>query len=169
MQGKAQNLIKNNGLKMSEFMKYLKSTLVVAFMSLSLLACAQSGGTATTATTGDGTATSTLNKKNLVIKEWNSDPGSNNKVLDHVTTYSPEGKKIEEIEYDTNGIKWRKRYEYGPNGKVSKELTYDSRGKLQSYQKFEYNEFGRKKVVYTYNAKGKLIKIKTFEYISQDA
>ncbi len=169
MQGKAQNLISNNGLKINLFMKYLKSTLVVAFMSLSLLACAQSGGTATTATTGAGTATSTLNKKNLVIKEWNSDPGSSNKVLDHVTTYNAEGKKIEEIEYDANGIKWRKRYEYGPNGKVSKELTYDARGKLQSYQKFEYNEFGRKKVVYTYNAKGKLIKIKTFEYISQDA
>lgn len=132
-------------------------------MLLSFLACAQNTGTTT------GEATSTLNKKNLVIKEWNSDPGSSHKTLDHVTTYSPEGKKIEEIEYDSSGIKWRKRYEYGPNGKVSKEMTYDARGKLVSYQKFEYNEFGRKKVVYTYNAKGKLIKVKTFEYISQDA
>ncbi len=48
-------------------MKYLKSILVVALMSLSLMACAQSGGTsATTATNPE--ATSTLNKKNLVIK-----------------------------------------------------------------------------------------------------
>lgn len=131
-------------------------------MLLSILACAQNHGTS-----GQGTA-STINKKNLVIKEWNSNPGSSHKMLDHVTTYSPEGKKIEEIEYDANGIKWRKRYEYDSNGKVSKELTYDLRGKLVSYQKFEYNEFGRKKVVYTYNAKGKLIKVKTFEYITQD-
>lgn len=148
-------------------MKYLKSILVVALMSLSLMACAQSGGTGTSAT-GSDPATSTLNKKNLVIKEWNSDPGSSHKQLDHVTTYSPEGKKLEEIEYDATGIKWRKRYEYGANGKVSKELLYDLHGKLLQYQKFEYNEFGRKKVVYTYNAKGKLLKVKTFEYITQD-
>ena len=39
-----------------------------------------------------------INKKNLVIKEWNTEPRSGARVLDHVTTYSPEGKKIEEIE-----------------------------------------------------------------------
>ena len=140
--------------KMSKTMKYLKLTLVLALLAFSFQAFAQNSG-------------STINKKNLVIKEWNSDANGNNKVLDHVTTYSPDGKKLEEIEYDSNGIKWRKRYEYGSNGKVSKELTYDARGKLQYYQTFEYNSFGRKKLVYTYNAKGKLIKIKTFEYITQ--
>lgn len=136
-------------------MKYLKLSLVVALLAICASAFAQSGG-------------ATLNKKNLVIKEWNSDANGNNKTLDHVTTYNPDGKKIEEIEYEDGGVKWRKRYEYGANGKVSKELTYDARGRLQSYQKFEYNEFGRKKVVYTYNSKGKLIKIKSFEYITQD-
>lgn len=133
-----------------------------------LAACAQNSGNNTGNTSGTSSG-STINKKNLVIKEWNSDPGGSNKSLDHVTTYSPDGKKIEEIEYDSSGIKWRKRYEYGPNGKVVKESTYDARGKLITYQKFEYNEFGRKKVVYTYNARGKLIKIKTYEYITQDA
>lgn len=110
-----------------------------------------------------------INKKNLVIKEWNMDPKGAHKVLDHVTTYDPEGKKIEEIEYNSDGQKWRKRFEHGANGKVSKEYVYDGRNRLQTYKTFEYNEFARKKVQYTYNAKGKLLSVKTFEYIAQDA
>lgn len=110
-----------------------------------------------------------INKKNLIIKEWNSDPRGGNRTLDHVTTYSPEGKKIEEIEYNSDGIKWIKRYEYNADGKVSKELVYDSRRRLQTYKTFEYNEFGRKKVQYTYNARGRLIQVKNYEYIAQDA
>ena len=151
---------------MCKIMKYLKLSLVAAMMLLSLLACAQSGGTRTGT---QGTATGgNPNKKNLVIKEWNSDPGSSQKVLDHVTTYNADGFKIEEIEYDSTGMKWRKRFEFGANGKVVTEYTYDARGRLLSYQKFEYNELGRKKTVYTYNNKGKLLKVKTFEYIVQD-
>ena len=110
-----------------------------------------------------------INKKNLVIKEWNTDPNGTNKVLDHVTTFSPEGKKVEEIEYSTTGQKWRKRFEYGPDGKVSRELVYDDRNKLQTYKTFEWNEFSRKKVQYTYSAKGRLLSIKHYEYIAQDA
>ena len=110
-----------------------------------------------------------INKKNLVIKEWNSDPKGSSKVLDHVTTFSPDGKKIEEIEYDSKGQKWRKRYEYGPDGKMSRELVYDDRNRLQTYKTFEWNEFSRKKVQYTYSAKGKLLSIKHYEYIAQDA
>ena len=110
-----------------------------------------------------------INKKNLVIKEWNTDSKGTNKVLDHVTTFSPEGKKVEEIEYSTTGQKWRKRFEYGPDGKVSRELVYDDRNKLQTYKTFEWNEFSRKKVQYTYSAKGRLLSIKHYEYIAQDA
>ena len=109
-----------------------------------------------------------INKKNLVIKEWNTDPKGGNKVLDHMTTFSAEGKKIEEIEYGSSGQKWRKRFEYGPEGKVSRELVYDEHNRLQTYKKFEYNEFNRKKVQYTYNAKGKLLSIKHYEYLAQD-
>lgn len=109
-----------------------------------------------------------INKKNLVIKEWNTEPRSGKKVLDHVTTFDADGKKIEEIEYGSEGQKWRKRFEYGADGKVSKELVYDHRNRLQTYKKFEFNEFGRKKIQYTYNAKGKLISIKQYEYIAQD-
>lgn len=97
-----------------------------------------------------------INKKNLVIKEWNTDPKGGNKTLDHVTTYSADGKKTEEIEYNSDG-------------KVSRELVYDGHNRLQTYKTFEYNEFLRKKVQYTYNAKGKLLSVKHFEYLAQDA
>ena len=110
-----------------------------------------------------------INKKNLVIKEWNTDPKGGHKVLDHTTTFSPEGKKIDEVEYGSDGQKWRKRYEYGANGKMCRELVYDEHNRLQTYKTFEWNEFSRKKVQYTYNAKGKLLSVKHYEYLAQDA
>ena len=113
--------------------------------------------------------TQKINKKNLVIKEWNTDAKTNARILDHQTTYNPEGKKVEEIEYGQRSQKWRKRYEYGADGKVSRELIYDERNKLNSVKKFEYNEFGRKKTQYTYDNKGRLQTIKVFEYITEDA
>lgn len=108
-----------------------------------------------------------MNKKNLVVKEWNTDSKGGHKVLDHVTTYNAEGKKIEEIEYNTDGQKWRKRFEYDASGRLSKEYVYDHHNRLQTYKTFEFNEFAKKKVQYTYNAKGKLISIKQYEYIAQ--
>ena len=112
-----------------------------------------------------------INKKNLVIKEWNTDPRSGKKVLDHVTTYDADGKKIEEIEYNSEGQKWRKRFEYAPGaeGKCVKESVYNERNRLETVKKYEYNEFGRKKTQYNYNAKGKLLTVKVFEYITEDA
>lgn len=110
-----------------------------------------------------------LNKKNLVIKEWNTSARSKTQQLDHETIYNPDGRKIEETEYNTDGVKWRKRFEYNTAGKVAKEYTYDRRGRLQTYKTIEYNEFGRKKSQNTYDAKGKLLTVKVFEYIAQDA
>ena len=111
-----------------------------------------------------------INKKNLVMEEWNQGPKGTSEMLDHRTLYSPEGKKMEETEYDGDGKKkWTKRYEYDAAGKVTRELVYDNYNRLQTYKKFEYNEFGRKKVQYTYNAKDKLIGIKKYKYIAQDA
>ncbi|MBP5560042.1 MAG: hypothetical protein J6X71_09810 [Bacteroidales bacterium] len=109
-----------------------------------------------------------INKKNLVIKEWNTDARSNHRVLDHQTIFNSDGRKVEETEYNSEGQKWRKRYEYGENGKVSRELVYNDRNRLYSVKKFEYNEFGRKKTQYTYDAKGRLKTIKVFEYITED-
>ena len=116
-----------------------------------------------------GSTGSPLNKKNLVVKEWNTNAKGVVSTLDHVTTFSPDGKKLEEIEYDSAGKqKWRKRFEWGENGKVSRELVYDERNRLVNYKKFEYNEFGKKKVQYTYDAKGRLVATKLFEYITAD-
>jgi len=109
-----------------------------------------------------------INKKNLVIKEWNTDARSNHRVLDHQTIFNADGRKVEETEYNSEGQKWRKRYEYGENGKVSRELVYNDRNRLYSVKKFEYNEFGRKKTQYNYDAKGRLKTIKVFEYITED-
>ena len=109
-----------------------------------------------------------INKKNLVIKEWKTDVKSNTRVLDHMTTYNAEGRKVEEIEYNSSGQKWRKRYEYDAAGRQVKELVYDEHNKLVNMKKFEYNEFGRKKMSYTYNAKGKLTATKFYEYLTED-
>lgn len=110
-----------------------------------------------------------INKKNLVIEEWNQGPKGTSEMLDHKTTFNADGKKLEEIEYDGDGKKkWTKRYEYDASGKVSRELVYDNYNRLQTYKKFEYNEFGRKKMQYTYNAKDKLIGIKKYKYIAQE-
>ena len=43
-----------------------------------------------------------LNKKNLVVKEWNT-TNKGTRTLDHITHYSPEGRKIDETEYDSYG------------------------------------------------------------------
>ena len=110
-----------------------------------------------------------INKKNLVIKEWNTS-AKGARTLDHTTIFSPAGRKIEETEYDSFGKqKWRKRFEYGSDGKVSRELLYNENNRLVNFKKSEFNEFGRKKIQYTYDPKGKLTSTKIYEYISEDA
>ena len=111
-----------------------------------------------------------INKKNLIIQEVNTDPRGRNEMLDHETLYNAEGRKLEEVEFDSDGKKkWTKRYEYDAAGKVSKEYVYDHLNRLQTYKTFEHNEFGRKKVQYTYNAKGRLLGIKKYKYLAQEA
>ena len=67
-------------------MKFLRYMLTTAFLLTAVLPSLQAQD-------------KKINKKNLVIKEWNADVKTNAKVLDHVTTYNADGKKIEEIEY----------------------------------------------------------------------
>lgn len=105
-------------------------------------------------------------KSNMTVKEWKVDASTNQKSLDHVTIYNENGKKVEEIEYDSRGQKWRKKYEHGANGKIVRELVYNSANKLDNIRKFEFDELGRKKTEYVYDAKGKLKKYKVYEYIS---
>ncbi len=103
-------------------------------------------------------------KSNLTVKEWNVDIATNQKVLDHLTVYNSSGKKIEECEYDSKGLKWKKKYEYGGDGKVSRILIYNSSDKLDNIRKFDFDNSGRKKTEYIYDAKGKLKKYKVYEF-----
>lgn len=107
-------------------------------------------------------------KKNLVVKEWRTDAKGAGKRLDHITTYNADGKKIEEIEYNAEGQKWRKRYEYSGLLCV-KELVYNEKNRLTVIKKFEYNSLGKKKTQYNYDAKGRLQSIRTFEYTTSHA
>lgn len=112
--------------------------------------------------------TKKINKKNLVVKEWNTDVRTNVRILDHVTTFNADGQKIEEIEYNSEGQKWRERYEYGTSGKKVRELIYDAHNRLIQVKKYQYNEYGKKTITYSYNSQGKLIAIKNYEYKTQE-
>ena len=107
-------------------------------------------------------------RKNLTVKEWNTDAKTKSRWLDRVTVYDSEGRKIEEIEYASYGQKWRETYEYGENGKISKEVEYDDRDKPVRIRKYEYNEDGTKMKQYNYSPAGKLLSTKIFEYIFSD-
>lgn len=104
-------------------------------------------------------------RKNLTIKEWNTDAKSKTRWLDRVTTYDSEGRKIEQIEYASYGQKWRETYEYGEDGRVVREVEYDDRNKPKSIRKYEYNADGTKKKQYNYAPNGRLETIKVFEYV----
>ena len=104
-------------------------------------------------------------RKNLTIKEWNTDAKSKTRWLDRVTTYDSEGRKIEQIEYASYGQKWRETYEYGEHGRVVREVEYDDRDKPKSIRKYEYNSDGTKKKQYNYAPNGRLQTIKVFEYV----
>lgn len=107
-------------------------------------------------------------RKNLTIKEWNTDAKSKTRWLDRVTTYDSEGRKIEQIEYASYGQKWRETYEYGENGRIVQEVEYDDRDKPKSIRKYEYNADGTKKKQYNYAPNGRLQTIKVFEYVIGD-
>ncbi|MCR5003234.1 MAG: hypothetical protein K5984_02600 [Bacteroidales bacterium] len=103
-------------------------------------------------------------RKNLVIKEWNTDAKTNTKWLDHVTTYNDKGEKLEEIEYNQYGQTWRETYEYGENGKIVKNVHYDAKNKVTNIYKYEYNSDNTKKKKYNYLPNGKLYTVKVYEY-----
>ena len=104
-------------------------------------------------------------RKNLTVKEWNTNAATKTRYLDHVTKYNAEGSKIEEIEYANYGQKSRVTFEYNENGKCVKETEYDSRNKPVRIRKFEYYPDGSKKKQYNYSPSGKLETTKEFEYI----
>ena len=108
-------------------------------------------------------------RKGLTVKEWNTQIGSKQAFLDHVTTYDSLGRKIEEIEYASYGQKSRVVSEYvdaaDPASKVLREIEYNDRDKVVGIRKFEYNEDGSKKRQLNYYPNGKLESVKEFELI----
>lgn len=107
-------------------------------------------------------------RKNLTVKEWNTDAKSKTRWLDHLTVYDEEGRKIEEIEYATYGQRERVTFEYNANGKIEKEVVYDDRDKPVRIRKYEYNADGTKKKQFNYFPNGKLATVKVFEYMFSD-
>lgn len=107
-------------------------------------------------------------RKNLVIREWNTDSKTQTKWLDRVTTYDDKGRKTEEIEYTKYGQKWRETFDYGSNGRISKDVFYNEKNKVELVRKYEYNADGTKKKQYNYSPNGKLQTVKVFEYVTTD-
>lgn len=106
-------------------------------------------------------------RKNLTVKEWNTNDKTHTRWLDRITVYDEQGRKIEEIEYATYGQKWRITYEYtdAVGGKVLKEVEYNDKNKPVRIRKYEYNPNGTKAKQYNYLPNGKLESVKVFEYI----
>ena len=138
-------------------MKRLLFLTFIAFLAMPVALSAQELDAATIA--------KREGRKNLTIKEWNTDAKTKTRWLDGVTTYDAEGRKIEQIEYASYGQKWRETYEYGEHGRVVREVEYDDRDKPKSIRKYEYNSDGTKKKQYNYAPNGRLQTIKVFEYV----
>lgn len=103
-------------------------------------------------------------RKNLTVKEWNTDATSRTKWLDHLTVYDNEGRKIEEIEYAVYSQVERVVTEYNELGQVSREIVYNDKNKPIRIRKYEYNEDGTKHKQLNYLPNGKLYSVKVFEY-----
>ena len=108
-------------------------------------------------------------RKNLTVKEWNTDSSKKSRWLDHMTVYDEKGRKIEEAEYNQFGLIERTTCEYDPEtDMIIKEVVYNYRNKPERIRKYEYNEDGTKCKQYNYLPNGKLYTIKVFEYIFED-
>ena len=108
-------------------------------------------------------------RKNLTVKEWNTDSKTNTRWLDRIKVYDSQGRCIEEIEYATYGQKWRITSKYDDTtGKVVEEVEYNDRNRPTRIRKYEWNENGTKATQYNYLPNGKLYSVKVFEYIFSD-
>ncbi len=107
-------------------------------------------------------------RKNLTIREWNTDAAAKTRWLDHVTVYDSLGRKVEETEYATYGQVQRVTVEYNAEGFVAREVVYNDKNKPVRIRKYEYNANGTKKKQYNYLPNGKLYSVKVFEYVFSD-
>lgn len=107
-------------------------------------------------------------RKNLEMKEINTDAKGKRQWMDRLSVWNEEGYKIEDIEYAVYGQKERVTYEYDASWKCIRENVYNDKNKLVRIRKFEYHPNGRKKIQYNYNPDGKLFSTKIFEYNFKD-
>ena len=108
-------------------------------------------------------------RKNLTVKEWNTDDKTKTRWLDRIKVYDAQGRCIEEIEYATYGQKWRITSTYDDKtGKVQEEVEYNDRNKPVRIRRYEWNANGTKAKQYNYLPNGKLYSVKVFEYIFSD-
>ena len=108
-------------------------------------------------------------RKNLTVKEWNTDSKTKARWLDHVKVYDSQGRCIEEIEYASYGQRKRITSTYDDKtGKVVEEVEYNDRDKPIRIRRYEWNANGTKAKQYNYLPNGKLYSIKVFEYIFSD-
>ena len=133
-----------------------RTVLLALLMTLSASAFAQ---------IDPATAAKRAARRNMTVKEWNTDAKSKTRWLDRVTTYDSDGRKIEETEYTQYGQKWRETFEYGPNDKIVKEVHYNEKNKPERISKYEYDSAGRKTRQCNYSPNGKLLTTKVFEYV----
>ena len=104
-------------------------------------------------------------KKNLTVKEYKQKTGAKTAHLDDIIRYDANGRKVEEIEYTSNGTqKTRVVYEYDDKGVCTRELVYDHNDKILKIRKMEYNADGTKHRILVYSPKGSLETTRTFEY-----
>ena len=108
-------------------------------------------------------------KKNLTVKEWNTDEKTKTRWLDRIKVYDDQGRCVEEIEYATYGQKWRVTSKYDDvTGKVVEEVEYNDRNRPVRIRKYEWNADGTKAKQYNYLPNGKLFSVKVYEYIFSD-
>lgn len=103
-------------------------------------------------------------KKDLTIREYNTDVNGKGKWMDHLTVYNSEGFKIEEIEYATYGMRERVTFEYDKSFKCIKEVVFDDRNKVSRIRKYDYNADGTRKKQYNYLPNGRLYSTKVYQY-----
>ena len=100
-------------------------------------------------------------KKNLTVKEWNTDSKTKTRWMDRLKVYDSQGRCIEEI-----GQKWRITSTYDDvTGKVIEEVEYNDRNRPVRIKKYEWNADGTKAKQYNYLPNGKLYSVKVYEYI----
>lgn len=103
-------------------------------------------------------------KRNLIIREYNTDAQGKNNWMDHLTVYNEHGYKIQEIEYAVYGMRSKVLYEYDENNRCVKEIVYDDRNKITRIRKIIYNADGTRKTQYNYLPNGRLYSTKQYEY-----